>query len=780
MKNKLWFLQLPIILFFTFGFWVVELGTQGKLESALLREKVYPSMSRVSVFFTDMKFRLRGQQPPKNKIVIVEIDSPSIEALGRWPWPRNLQAMLIDRIFALQAKVVGLDIVYSEPEVTVPPELVEVMRQKNMGDRVAEFDHDSMFAGMIQRHRENLVLGWVSESVCQPLYGKAVEDCPVQHPDAIAMMPQGYDKFAYGQFVTPGGFNPLTTAMQSVPTLIANIPMFNEAALHAGYLNGFQDVDGYIRRNSLVMFINGKPYPSMALEVARVGLGEDLRLTLDQSQRVEKLEFAKSGRAIPVTPLGSLEANFRGKGFTFDYVSALDVLKEDEDKISDGPGRRLAGMPKTEVLKDAYVLVGLSAIGVFDMRAFPFDSNAPGVEIHANILDNLLSGDPILPGARGTGSIIVFLLMVAGAVVFGFYAQKLEAVPALILFLAAFAGIGIVDAQLLFRNNHNWNTGFLYIEVMTIFAFTLAAKYVMEENNKKFIKGAFAKYVSPALVDSMLKDPGKLRLGGEKKELTIMFSDIRSFTTFSERLDAKALAALLNDYLGTMTNIVFAHEGTLDKYIGDAIMAFWGAPIDSEKHAANAAKTARAMMKALAENKQKYKDTYGVDVNIGIGLNSGLVNVGNMGSDKNFAYTVIGDHVNLSSRLEGLTKEYRVSILCTRFTLDDIAKANEPLPPHRTLDHVKVKGKKQAVEMIQIFDIDSPNAEGLKSFEEGRALYAKQQWDAAIAKFHLSREQLAVGGVVDGPSELFIERCEEFKKNPPAADWDGGWEMHHK
>ncbi len=398
-----------------------------------------------------------------------------------------------------------------------------------------------------------------------------------------------------------------------------------------------------------------------------------------------------------------------------------------------------------------------------------------GVEIHANILDNLLSADPMIPSSRGAGSFFILLLMIVGALAFGRYAGRWEAVPALLLFVGVFGGTALIDQALLFSRNWNWNLSFLYLELAAIFGFTIAAKYVLEEKNKKFIKGAFAKYVSPDVVDSILKDPDKLSLGGEKRELTIMFSDIRSFTTFSEKLDAKALAALLNEYLGAMTKVVFESQGTLDKYIGDAIMAFWGAPLEQPKHAANACKAAIQMMQKLAEEKPKYQEKYGVDINIGIGINSGMVNVGNMGSDNNFAYTVIGDHVNLSSRLESLTKYYGVSILATRFTLDDIASANEPLPPHRTLDHVKVKGKKKAVELIQILD-KTIDPSGIKLFDEARVAYLAQKWDEATALFEKAK---AVAGH-EGVCTMYIERIPELKTMSLGQDWDGSWEMHSK
>jgi len=333
----------------------------------------------------------------------------------------------------------------------------------------------------------------------------------------------------------------------------------------------------------------------------------------------------------------------------------------------------------------------------------------------------------------------------------------------------------------LFARKHvNWDTSFLYLELGILFVLTVAAKYLEEEQNKKFIRGAFSKYVAPVIVDSILKDPSKLSLGGEKKELSILFSDIRGFTTFSEKMEPHALSTFLNDYLGIMTRIVFDHKGTLDKYIGDAVMAFWGAPLDQPEHALNACKTAVAMMKALAENRPRWEQKYGVPVNIGIGINSGPVAVGNMGSDQNFEYTVIGDHVNLASRMEGLTKEYGIGVVTSRFTFDCIQAAGLKPPAHRLLDLVKVKGKKTAVELIEILDRPLPE-EGLKLYTEGFALYRAQKWDDAVAAFTKANELLAPSkDVPDGPCETYIERCHYFKTSPPAPGWDGSWEMTSK
>jgi adenylate cyclase len=357
---------------------------------------------------------------------------------------------------------------------------------------------------------------------------------------------------------------------------------------------------------------------------------------------------------------------------------------------------------------------------------------------------------------------------------------RLGAVHAIVLFLGMFLVIGVVDFKILFNQNQNWNTVFLYTELITVFLITFAARYFQEEKDKKFIKGAFAKYVAPSIVDSILLDPTKLSLGGEKREMTIMFSDIRSFTTFSEKMDAKALAAFLNDYLGIMTKIVFANRGTLDKYIGDAVMAFWGAPLEDPEHATHACEAAAQMIKALADNRARFKSQYGIDVNIGVGINSGVVNVGNMGSDTNFEYTVIGDQVNLASRVEGITKEYGAEVITTKFTFDCIKKSGKDFPIHRILDDVKVKGKKNAVELIELNPVEY-NAEGMKLFKEARVLYHAQKWDEAIAKFEAADRLLAKSSDThDGPCETYLERCKNFKEVPPASDWDGSWKMETK
>jgi adenylate cyclase len=791
MKAKLWLLQIPVIVFFVGCMGLSELGIRGDLGKLPWIDhvswytqpgvhKLFTKLRGVTTWFTDRKFKFRGPEKPKNKVVIVEVDSDAIDQIGRWPWHRDKLAELIDKTFKAGAKVVGLDIMFSEPDLRMPKELAETLEKDfKHPELVKKYETDRVLANTIFSHIDNLVLGWSSEGTCQPLFMPA-EECPVTDPNFMNQWPKFHEHFAVSKTILPPGYDASRSPLVSMATVIPNIPEFSEASEHAGYFNAYPDPDGVVRRTSVFMLGNNKAYPTLTLEMARVGLGESIRVEVTPDYKVKEVAFEKSGRTVPTSPLGAVEYNFRGPGNTFPYIPALDILRED-DKIQDRMNRKLAGASKTSLLKDAYALIGVSALGVFDMRSFPFDDDVAGVEGHATLLDNILSDDLLIPSSTTSGTYWIFLFMILGAAAFAGAMQKLEAVPAFVLFGTLVLAFGFFDFHILFANQHtNWDTSFLYLEFAFLFVLTIAAKYVEEENNKKFIRGAFSKYVAPVIVDSILKDPTKLSLGGEKKELTILFSDIRGFTTFSEAMDAKKLSQFLNDYLGIMTKLVFANQGTLDKYIGDAVMAFWGAPLDQPDHAANACKTAIEMMKALRANQARWKEQYGVEVNIGIGINSGPVSVGNMGSDTNFEYTVIGDHVNLASRLEGLTKAYGVGVVTTRFTFDVIKGAGLPYPPHRQLDLVKVKGKKKAVELIEI--LDKPiSDEGLKLFNDAVALYRAQKWDEAVVLFEKAGPLCSVHpDSPDAPCAEYIERCRTFKETPPAPDWDGSWEMHSK
>ena len=779
MNGKIWLSQIPIVLLSTSLFWVYESGVKGQLDSPVLREKIYPVLQSLHGIHTNLKFRLRGAEKPRNKIVIVEIDGDSIAQHGRWPWHRDLTANLIQSTFDAGAKVVGLDMVFSEADQRVSPELAKLLSAKGFGAELQSFETDQNLKDVITFNQDKLVLGWTHEVHCQPRY-ESDEECRNFDAPERESSENSSGVFAIKNVTYKSSPNLSKTALPVMTQILPNHSLFQSEAKSLGSFFAAPDADGTIRHSPLLYLSStGKFYPSLSLEVARNVLNEEVIIEAGQDYSIHSLKFQKSGISLPVSPLGLMEVNFRGPASTFNYLRAMEVMHS-SDEVRIQSGRTIATASKKDLLKDAIVLIGVSALGVFDMRAFPFDSNVPGVEGHANILDNLLTGDMFLHTSQSNERYGIYFMLFFGAIFFAFGVERLEAVPALLLMAGLLGSSLVIDQKILFENHLNLNSSLILVEYSLIFIFILCVKYVMEERNKKFIKGAFAKYVSPAIIDSILEDPTKLSLGGEKKELSILFSDIRSFTSFSEKMDAKVLAQFLNEYLGKMTDIIFETSGTLDKYIGDAVMAFWGAPLNQPNHAKLACDAAIFMHQKLDEIRPYLQEKYGVDVQIGIGINSGAVNVGNMGSERVFEYTVIGDHVNLASRLEGLTKDYHSKILTTRFTLNCVAESGHPLPTHRVLDMVKVKGKKMAIELIEIRDRETA-VSTLEAFENARQHYMNRRWDESVAGFKETAILLqSAPDQPDAMSKVFIERCEYFKLNPPPSDWDGAWVMTTK
>jgi len=765
-RKRLWAIHLVIVFACTFAFLLHEYGARGELRSAFLYQNVYPAVHRLYSFFTDIKFRVRGATPVRHPIVIVEIDSSSIETLGRWPWPRDYLAELIDRCFAAGANVVGLDIIFSESQQAIPEAVEAILEANRLGFIKKEFDFDGQLAETFSRHADHLALSWGSESICRPLFEDA-DACPVGNSTLSAAILPTWKKFAVRTGPHSVAVAKERTPVFSAPTLIANLEQFNTVARHVGFVNDFRDADGLVRRSSPVLLANGTPFPSLPLEMARMVLQDEVEVSFDAASRIESLRFVKSGRAIPVTPSGMMEIGFHGPGRTFPYVSAYDVLQAEPPT-----DREVASENPVKLLRGATVLIGISALALSDIAAMPFDPVMPGVEFHASVLDNLLSGDILLSSAQSPATVaILCCLMILGALIFSWGAQRMEAYPALCLFAISVTVALFVDQKILFANSRNWNTGFLYVEMAGIILTTIAAKYIEEEQRKKFLRAAFSKYVAPAVVDSLLVDPKKLALGGTRETLTILFSDIRGFTTLSEAMDAKKVAQFLNDYLGIMTDIVFAHGGTLDKYIGDAVMAFWGAPLSQPDHARRAAQAAVAMREAVAQHRARFQEQYGVQLNIGIGINTGIANVGNMGSERSFGYTVIGDSVNLASRLESATKFYGVGILVSKALLEGMARAGGSAPATRCLGWARVKGKGQATEIFHLLD-EPTRPDGLHAFEEARHCFDRRDWDRAATLF--THANALLGGN-DGPCAVYLACCMEFKVSPPQKDWDGSW-----
>jgi adenylate cyclase len=752
---------------------------------------VFSFINRLELDALDLRFRLRAGRlkHPDPRIIIVDIDQRSQEILGRWPFSRTYFANLLDALREDGAKVVAFDITFSKPDETAAPirELRQTIieRQKEGGqtdpqviaelDRLSkEYDGDEQFARAIERFR-NVVLGnffLYSEYDLKGVgdktldrYANILADFPF--PQVRAANPQtGQRDLAHliEAFGPPYALLPKGTE--------ANIEILSDALRNGhgatGFFNVEPDSDGVVRHSLLVLpygrtknLDDWDLYGSLDVQTVRLFKGvPDQQMVLDFSETgITALEF---GPSLVIRPdaVGRMMINYEGDVATYPYVSIADVVRR---KFKPG------------TFKGKIVLVGASATGIGDLRSTPFGGiNYPGVEIHANVIDNILNRYFL---RRGANQVVVDLLMVF---LFGMplgmwlaLAQPRSMLFGLLL-LAPF-GFGVWYAFL-----HGWWLNFIVPSGTLVANVGFVAMYraLVEEKEKRRVRGAFQQYLSPEVIRRLLENPDLVK--PRKTEITVMFSDVRGFTSISEKLDAQELAELLNEYLTDMTQIIFRHSGTLDKYIGDAVMAFWGAPFEEPHHATQGCHAALEMIARLKEMQKKWKAEGRPVLDIGVGLCTGVASVGNMGSSLRYGYTALGDTVNLSSRLEGLNKEYGTHILLSDTTL---AAVEDPLLIFRELDLIRVKGKLQPVTLYELVAVrgtpegDAPDLEErLEMFAQGRACYRERRWQDAQIIF----EKLVERWPEDGPARMYLNRCKEYLVAGPEEDWDGVYVMTHK
>lgn len=587
-----------------------------------------------------------------------------------------------------------------------------------------------------------------------------------------------------------------------------NIPKIAGATKHSGFFNADLDNDGVIRHSFLFSRFGEWYVPSLALKTISA-LTLKIPAVEWKTKRGSYFNSSASTKAnrlerypsrmwlrddeekivldLPIDQSGRILINYAGGQHSFAHISAADILS-DEDTVEVTKEGKITRETKSSFLKDKILLLGPTAVAVFDMRVTPFEENYPGVETHANVLSNLLieyqratgqapAGTENVPGFLRTISAekqyMPLALLFLGAIV-AFALSYFGSIAGLLLTLILLGLIYVVDRYFFFERGYVISAMFPAVLTVGQFFILTFHKYFTEERKKRELKGVFEKYVSPSIVAEVLSDPENLELGGRKQELTVMFSDVRGFTTLSERLDPRQLSALLNSYLTPMTQLVFKNKGTLDKYMGDAIMAFFGAPVKFPDHANWACRCALESLKKLKELQPTFREQGG-EIDIGIGLNTGEVSVGNMGSDTVQSYTVMGDAVNLGSRLEGINKEYGTRIVISEFT----QKVLDPAFITRELDWVKVKGKEQPVRIFELIaegEVAENTKLTLQAFAQGFSLYHQQKWSEAIASFETAISHTPG----DPPSELFIERCREYLTQPPPANWDGVYTMKTK
>lgn len=594
-----------------------------------------------------------------------------------------------------------------------------------------------------------------------------------------------------------GMVKPLPIAQHQRWTI--NTDQMQDAVDFTGSFNAEQDADGTIRRASL-FFRTGNRIgtsfiPSLALQTYLLATGYRANIEINLDPKHPEQKTIRSFKIVdpsqdpeveimnvPVDEQGRALINYAGGRNMYPYLPAKELFNgKDTATIIQADFIPELGVwhpvektvKKDEFIKGKSFIFGATAIGVYDLRVTPFEKNYPGPETHVTALGNLFQNN-FLKTHPNEEIYMLWAVLIFGCLL-SFAISETTAIPGFLITLGSIVGIGVIDQWLLSK-------GFIAtmvlpgLLVVTLYIFLFFYKYLTEERKKKHLRSTFSKYVSPAIVDEILKDPENVQLGGKKQRMTVFFSDVRGFTTISEKLDPQALSDLLTRYLTPMTQIVFSNKGTLDKYMGDAMMAFFGAPIFFPDHAKYGCRAALQNLEKLKELQKEFSELGLPHIDIGIGLNSAEMSVGNMGSDIVRNYTVMGDAVNLGSRLEGITKEYGVRIVLSQFTYSDVKDEFTC----RELDRVKVKGKNEPVKIYELVSEGTPSdqktANMLSHFNQGYGLYSERNFKEALEAFKLALAQLPG----DGPSELYVERCEEYIANPPSADWDGVFTMKTK
>ena len=714
-------------------------------------------VDRMDVFANDMRFRLqKGELDPR--IVIVDIDEKSLAEVGRWPWSRNIIANLIDKLDQqYHARTIAFDVIFSEPDTSSGYATLESLARKELKDvdgfgaRIRalkpRFDYDGRMAAAL-RDRPTVLGYYLSNESSAITKGLLPQPAfSTQHLKGREIDSSVYTSYS------------------------GNLDVLQRAAKAGGFMNPTPDSDGTIRRLPLLARVGDDYYESLALATARVALGasvvrpvffsSDETLFSDSiSQEYGALKAIRMNSK-PHTTIVPLERNltalinYRGpggpQGGQYRYISAVDVIN---------------GTAPGEPLADAIVLVGTTSAGLKDLRSAPVNIDYPGVELHANIISAILDGD--FKQTPDFSFAIELLQVVAIGLVLGLLLPVLT--PALSIFVSLLAAAAVVGWNYMMYQTFSWVVPFAVslLLIGALFVFNLAWGYLFEYRKGRAMVNLFGEYVAPELVAEMAANPQSYSMEGESRELTVLFCDVRGFTTISEGLDPNALREYINIYLTAMSEDIRGNRGTLDKYIGDAVMAFWGAPVVLPDHAERAVASALHMQQTAQRLNQDFLARGWPPLKIGIGLNTGEMRVGDMGSKIRRAYTVMGDAVNLSSRLEGITKVYGVGIAVGAAT-----RAAAPAFAYRELDRVRVKGKNEPVPIFEPIalesEIDDTMHTELEQWHATLAMMRSQQWDSA----EQSLKSLLADHPQDGLYQLYLERVAYYRQHPPGPDWDG-------
>lgn len=692
----------------------------------------------------DIRLRLTMPGSVDPRIVIVDIDEKSLASEGHWPWPREKLARLVHTLFhTYHIDTLGFDMVFAERDenhgLLRLKELAVEHHRPGFLQTLKAFepalDSDRLFATELQN--TSTVLGYYFGND-----GSGARNVGLLPPPV---------------FRAETGLSGKTSGLRA-SRYTANLPVLQQAANVAGFFSSFLvDTDGVFRRVPLLLEYEKSLYGSLSLMLVSQFLGMPIEPGLSENTGLERLVIGTA--SVDLDPNAAVLIPYRGKQGSFRYVSATDILHEQVTEAGD--------------LENTIAIVGTTAAGLLDHRATPVQSVYPGVEIHANVvaglLDNRFLRQPVWMQYAEA------LLILITGMILSFSLPFLSVFTATVF--SATIWFGIVGA-----NIYLWQSPGLVMPLASsllmmaaIYALNMIWGFFSETSTRRLVQNTFGQYVPPEIVQQMSHDPEAYSLKSEKRVMTVMFADIRDFTTISESLDPQELSDLMNQFLTAMTGIIHRHRGTIDKYMGDAIMAFWGAPLDDEEHANHALQAALDMRLALEAMNQAFREKKWPEIRIGIGINTGAMSVGNMGSEFRMAYTVLGDSVNLGSRLEGLTRVYGAPIVVNETTV----KASSDYL-FRELDRVRVKGKKEPATIFQLLGpvarVSNDKLKENQEFQKALELYQQQNWPEAERAFAVLIKQHPDAILYS----LYQERAYFFLKAPPGPDWDGIFDHKQK
>jgi adenylate cyclase len=690
---------------------------------------------------------LRPREQTSHPVAIVDIDEDSLKAIGQWPWPRTTIADLVTRITQLGAVTIGFDVIFAEPD-RMSPAIAEQSFRGIDPDTRAKLDslpsNDDVLADALKHSR--VVVGQAGTAIPTP---KSPAEAALQTGFAV----RGPDPSPY---------------LLTFPGLLRNVPPLEEAAAGRGLLTINPESDGIVRRVPLIMEAQDTLVPSLTMEMLRVVSHSGAILVRVDEAGVQAV--AVPGLEVPTDRNGQFWVHFnrhdQGR-----FVSAKDVLQ---------------GNVPPDRLRGRLVLIGTSAIGLLDLKTTPVEAAMPGVEVHAQILESVLTKSILVQPNYAIGAELTIAVLSGLAIIIA--APMLSAT--IVVLLGAILVAGLIGLSLYLFVEHNLLIDFTYplISTWLIYLVLTFVNYFREQKQRQQIRSAFGYYLSPHMVEQLARSPEKLVLGGEERRMTILFSDVRGFTSISEHYkdDPQGLTRLMNRFLTPLTDAIIERKGTIDKYIGDAIMAFWNAPVDDDDQEANACDAALEMQARAAvlnvELKREAEANGGqyMPLRIGIGLNTGPCVVGNMGSDFRFNYSVLGDTVNVASRLEARTKDYRLPVVIGSRTAEMAKRKFATME----IDLIQVKGKKQPEAVFTVlgrFELDQdPRCRELRELNaQMLERFRKQEWDAALAL--IERCRMTTNGLdVAGFYDMYVERIAAYRADPPAPDWDGVYEAESK